>query len=433
MKHFHVVASVLIAATLLAAVVAHFLGSTQVTHAATTPSGLSSAYAYIAAAKVTGPVNISIGPLTQVGRACNIQPSTTANNSVNTLSLETPATGLLATIGAGEDTATTARTTTQISSQASETIQHLDILHGLIYADLLKAVAHSELTGTSANSNDAGTIFGNLRIAGQPIRTDVAPNTTIDLANLGYVVLNEQSQTRNDADRTGISINMIDVRVTLANALRLPIGTQIIIGHASSDAIRTPLPRILTGYAYDYTASIQAGVANDSSGPLTSSVLPCMGGTNQNSAADITQLPLGLGSIGTSTTGTSGQIAPSGSEAAGQISIVNVNLLNGLIHIDALDSRALVVQNTRDSRTVSSTFTNAFINGVKIAANPAPNTQIRLPGLGIVTLNEQTTNSAGTAVSVNALDLNVTTSNLLNLPIGAHVILAHVNVGVQSY
>src|SRR5581483_1804614 len=387
MKRFYVTVSLIAFAALLSVFTGYIQGQTSVIHAAGVLSGSSSAYAYIASAQITSPVNVSLGPLAQVGRACSTLPSTTATNSINTLTLGTPATGIFATLATGQDSATTTRSSTSIGSQASATAQHVNILNGLITADVLKAVATSNLTLTNATSSSLGTIFTNLVIAGKHIDIAIAPNTVINLAHLGYVVLNEQSQLQGNPDHTSISINMIDIHITLANAFKLPIGTHIVIVHTSTDVVRTAHSRILNGYAYDYTATLQVGGVNDSSGPLTSAALPCSGGTSQNSAVSITRLPLNFGQIGISTASTSGQIAPSDSSASAQINIVKINLLSGLIRIDALDSKSEVEQGNPPTTSASTTFTHATIAGIVISAKPRPNTRVNLLGIGYVVLN----------------------------------------------
>src|SRR5436190_1541833 len=77
--------------------------------------------------------------------------------------------------------------------------------------------------------------FTGLNVAGHAISASPGPNTTIHIANLGDVVLNEQGNgPSNGPVSTYAGINMIDLHVTNANTLGLPLGTRILIATVNS-------------------------------------------------------------------------------------------------------------------------------------------------------------------------------------------------------
>ncbi len=108
---------------------------------------------------------------------------------------------------------------------SSATLGTLSILNGLITADGVVAMASSTVEGT----NTEGSSIGNLVVNGVQM-SDPAPNTLVNLAGVGYVVLNEQIPTSG-----GIIVNMIHVvlqQPLLFGGFRT-IG-EIVVGSASS-------------------------------------------------------------------------------------------------------------------------------------------------------------------------------------------------------
>jgi hypothetical protein len=107
---------------------------------------------------------------------------------------------------------------------SNATLGNVSILGGLITADGVVAVA----TSTLGNSNADGSSLANLVVNGVEI-SDPAPNTRVDLAGVGYVVLNEQIAT--DA---GLTVNMIHVVLQQATLTGLVTTGDIVVGSATS-------------------------------------------------------------------------------------------------------------------------------------------------------------------------------------------------------
>ena len=73
------------------------------------------------------------------------------------------------------------------------------------------------------------------------------------------------------------------------------------------------------------------------------------------------------------------------------------------------------------------TLVGLQIAGLPVLFNPAPNTTLPLPGIGAITLNEQSTHSSGadsTSMVVTAIDVKVTVPNSLGMPVGMQITVA---------
>ncbi len=157
------------------------------------------------------------------------------------------------TLGASSSTATS-------SASAQTLCIEVGAVAGCdISATTVKSVASSTApSGGGANSNDGGTTFVDLVVAGVPIGTTPAANTkVIELPGIGFVVINEQfcdgasggppfpvpgpvtPCTGAGGTSTGLTVRAIHVFVTVAGG-PLPIGTEIIVAEAHSDATYVP-------------------------------------------------------------------------------------------------------------------------------------------------------------------------------------------------
>jgi hypothetical protein len=75
------------------------------------------------------------------------------------------------------------------AATATADIHQANLLAGLITADEVMAVSTTTDNGGSLSSSGAGSNFVNLVVAGTAINGTPSPNTKIDLAGIGYVVL----------------------------------------------------------------------------------------------------------------------------------------------------------------------------------------------------------------------------------------------------
>lgn len=121
------------------------------------------------------------------------------------------------------------------SAQSTSELEQVNVLGGVITADIVTAVASSYRNASEAASNADGSGFVNLIVNGMALTTDVAPNTRIDLAGVGYVVLNEQTRTGDGVATSGITVNMIHVYLQSVSLLGVTTTTgEIIVGSANS-------------------------------------------------------------------------------------------------------------------------------------------------------------------------------------------------------
>lgn len=395
--------------------------------AAPTAVADGSAYAARIDANVGGPNKLSAGPIAPASLNCDTR-SATDQNSVATITLEP----IITSSGTASDMVTSTYGSSTVSVQSSSLIQGIDVLGGAVTATTVQAVANSGLVNGSASSNAEGSMFVGLTVGGRQISGTPAPNTRIRLLGLGVVTLNEESMSRNRSVATGIIVNMIHVRITQSNSFGLPIGASIIVGHSESSIATPPVPVTVDASSYALLATGLAGPGSARSGPWAPARVPCTGGTAQD---DLAQLMLTFADLGSMVDTAMGQVASSGSSAAAQSQVQNVNVLAGLIAADAVTTDAAAALDGSPTRSGSVTIVNGSIAGIPISSSPAPNTMVNIANLGYVVLNEQhgSLGSHSAKIVVNAIHLVVTTSNTLGLPVGANVIVANATAGAKRF
>ena len=147
-------------------------------------------------------------------------PSVSVLNVLSTGTLEVSAAGV------GAENAATAET--------RATVQSVNILGGVVKADLVVAMASSASNGRVAASYSDGSTFVNLVVNGRSIIGPVAPNTKISIPGVANVILNEQSPSGNGTSTSGITVNAIHVQVL--SLLGVTTG-DVFVASASSSAI----------------------------------------------------------------------------------------------------------------------------------------------------------------------------------------------------
>ncbi len=321
-------------------------------------------YAYGDYASIVTLLNKSIvGPTAPLALGCTT-PTGTITNSSN-ISL-----GSLGGSGRVQTTITNSRTATSASVQVSSDIQNLTLLGGLIKADKIHTSVSSTATAAGATSVNNSTFTG-LSLAGLPLNP--GPNTRRDLLGLGYVILNEQIGPKNGLNATSISVNAIDLHITLGSNA----GSQVVIGHVNSGENRTVLPVVATAYAYGAYASGLAGPVSTTFGPVSPSKIGC-------------------------------------------VTVV--------AHVDWKST-------TGGSRSASMTVTNGKVAGSPLPGSPLPNQRRDLPGIGYVIVNEQygSNNASGATENIIAFDIHITQSNVPGFSPGARIIVGFASASAISY
>jgi hypothetical protein len=153
-----------------------------------------------------------------------------------------------------------------------------------------------------------------------------------------------------------------------------------------------------------YSTYVSTPVASSAQSPLA--VLPAVSGTD-GAEADAEGAAVSVANTLSSdflNSVTSGELGNAEAGAQSTASAADINILNGLITADE------VVANVMSSRTASgavsstdgSTFQNLVVAGTPVTSGDgavAPNTNIALPGVGYVVLNEQIPTGDGVASS----------------------------------
>lgn len=142
--------------------------------------------------------------------------------------------------------------------------------------------------------------------------------------------------------------------------------------------------------------------------------LPASGGNVKTSLASVNVL--GLASADVLSSSTSG----SGSSSQSQSSLASLNLLNGLVAANAVQSNS----SASCSGGTAAVSGNSQLVGLTVAGQPVlssnPNLAISLPGGISVIVNEQTSSSGGTSGSVTVNALHVTGPSIDIVVASAH-------------
>jgi hypothetical protein len=294
------------------------------------------------------------------------------------------------------------------------------VLKGLITADEVKAVSATSQDGAGFHVSPSGSVFVNLVVAGIPIIGLPNPNTRIDLAGFGYVILNEQF-SKIQSSSASFTVNMIHVFVTLPNPL-VPVGTQVIVAHAKSGLL-TGIAGTLDGQAYG-SAAILAPVVL--SGPSALVALGCLGtngAVRENSVAGIDLTPeFTLGTITDTARGTVSSTSASGETTSTALS---VDVAMGTITVDlvAADAHSFTDGTSFTFTDDGSMFTNLSVAGhPEIGDDVGANTKVVIAGLGTLWLKREivTPNS----IEIRMIELIVTVGNTFGIPVGTDIRVA---------
>jgi hypothetical protein len=190
--------------------------------------------AYAAEALVTtDEVKNRVGKAAFITMGCEGTNGKTRTNNVNTLDVA----GILSA-GTGKTTAFGGPTSTGTVAKTTARVENLSLFEGLITADVVKAVAKDTFRNGTRTSSTEGSGFVNLRVADVPIDVNVPPNTRVTLPDIGFVVINEQN-VPDPSSTARLRVNGLRIVVTKEeNTLGLPVGTQIVVAHADSTAVR---------------------------------------------------------------------------------------------------------------------------------------------------------------------------------------------------
>lgn len=130
-------------------------------------------------------------------------------------------------VGAVQSSATGIRSAALSQSTVSSTVAGVNLFNGLIAAKAVGTTSTATVSSSGSSVKGAMTLVG-LTIAGKTIPINVAPNTTIHIANLGTITINEQDT---DVEPGYIhQISTIGLHIVLDTAKAgLPIGAEVYV------------------------------------------------------------------------------------------------------------------------------------------------------------------------------------------------------------
>jgi hypothetical protein len=349
-------------------------------------------------------------------------------------------------------------TVTEAPAEARDTgtaeAADVNVLDGLVTADLVRAVATTTATGSASSFSSLGSSFKDLAVQGVAVN-DVTPNTRIDLPAAvygpdSYVLLYERigSTSRPPAGQTSdgtyaadLAVNMIHVFIT--DTLVAVAGNQsleVIVSHADA---HSDFPQTFTcpgaptqsvsGHAFVLSETTQAPVLPTTVGFVS---IPPTGGRDHQ---DLDEAALSGVTAGASVSESQGTLGTTESAASSYAQVAGVCLAPAaggctvgaeLLRAASNSSANAAGASSNDGDTK---ILGATVNGTPVAAESPPNLKVEIPGVGYVIFNEQFcddgaalpdcagSNHAG--LTVRAIRLVVTVpNNQLGLSLGEVIV-----------
>jgi hypothetical protein len=390
-----------------------------ISSAAQTDTQLYSAGAYGTYAYVGSVVETAKTAPVGVGPGCG----TPKVGASDTATVATVNAAPIVTTGAINTSASSALNT----ATATSDIHNIAVLSGLITAEEITAVSTTTNNNGTLQSSEAGSSLVNLVVAGTLISALPEPNTTIDLAGFGKVVLNEEIMSSH-ASKAKLTVNLIHVYITQANVLDIKIGSQIILASAHSGLAEASGPAILDGTAFG--TSVSSKLLRSS--PTAEVGVGCEGDelkTKTQAGVTVT----GVLTSGTITDTAEGTVKPSEAMSQTSSTVQSVNLLGGLITADTIQGQAS--GSTTDGTTFNFNGTGSFVNisvsgHPEITDNVAQNTEVELSGIGTLYLYRVL--PAATKIEVRMIEVKLAPNNILGLPTGLDVKISDSEASLHS-
>ena len=334
----------------------------------------------------------------------------------------------------------------------------VNVLRGLVTADVVRAVATAKATGFNSSVSVAGSAFTNLVVNGTQLN-NVDPNTRIDLPATAfgvgsYVALLEETtsisqppagQISGGTFAADVSVNMIHVHI--AGVIGGIEAADVIVSHAAAHA---DFPQPGGCPALAGTVSGDATILSEQIDPTTLPVsfgnvaIPPQGGHDHQ---DLDQLTTSAATSGTSVSDSLGSVTPTASTstslAQAQDVCVAPTAAGCTVSVRAVRSQANSTSGggASSSNANGTSLLGVTVGSTSIADNPPPNTCISaIPDVAVI-LNEQVCDGAGTlacsptgtpvtcsgstssGLTARAVHVIVTQGGALGLPAGANVIV----------
>jgi hypothetical protein len=172
---------------------------------------------------------IQVGDVVQSGASaavnlpCGGSSGVTRTNNLVGVNLPGVLTG-----GAGTTTAKSTDDATSTTATTTAQIADVNLLGDVVTADGIKAVSSTTKKGTTYSRSSAGTGILNLRINGQPVNANLAPNTKLNIAGVGTLHVRKSTWSS-----TGLEVIALQLVVSTAQP-GLPVGAVVNLGYAQS-------------------------------------------------------------------------------------------------------------------------------------------------------------------------------------------------------
>jgi uncharacterized repeat protein (TIGR01451 family) len=338
-----------------------------------------------------------------------------------------------------------------------------------VEANSVRAVASTFANGNTASYSSAGSTIQNLKVVGLGTPVDLNQTTTIKLNALifgknSYVAINERagsvtgpssSQTSGGTWAANLTVTMIHVKITGLLGLQ---AAEVIVGQAiaHSDYPQTTICGPSSAKSVSGDATIASVVTSLHLADLYQgyvAIPPTGGSASQHIVGAKLPADGSLASAGVADSSTTGSIAgnPTSTSIAAIVGndpatpadegpacvlrlavgcVVSADVIHSEAHSTATKSGGSVSTDTGTS------LVNVNVLGIKIAATPAPNTVLAIPGIGYIVLNEQVCDGGGLAnhtctgkphsgITVREIDIVVNVAlNPLGLIPGARIVVA---------
>ncbi len=388
------------------------------------------AYATFANAKA-GSAATSLGRSAFVACSCEGTTGKTVTAQVSNVSA-----GQVLSAANTQGSVTTAKTKNSAQVLNTATVSGLNALNGMITAGTITASAEVDATPSSMTPSSSNSLIDNLTIAGQSIPSDTPPNTVKQLPGIGTVTINKVTTSGRFHKNGTITVEMLVIDVTTKNNMGLKVGSEIVVTHAAAGFDRDVPADVFGGDAYAAAGNdALGGTLENEIGKSALVSVPCQGTDGKTKTA--TAKAQNVAGVMTMKDGFSTAFGgPEGSADVARTTarIDNVNLLGGLITGDTIEAVAQdsISGGVETASTDGSGFTGLTVAGVSVPLDTPPNTTLPLPGIGKIVINEQIVKPNGN-VTVNGLHLVVSSVNLLGLPVGSELILAHASASAKPY
>jgi len=207
-----------------------------------------------------------------------------------------------------------------------------------------------------------------------------------------------------------------------------PVSSQLAGAATNVSAVRPATKAPMLAYqAEAYGTSVKVGNVL-TSGPTADVVLGCTlraGVTRSDTTGAVTLPGLTTGAVSNVVSSAAVGGNPTASASS---TITGIDLAGGAVTATAVSSDSQTsYAGGLFSTSGATTLVGLTVAGQTLAANPAPNTRIPLPGIGVLILNRQSgsVTASGASLIVEAIDLKVTVANSLGLGLGTEIVVGH--------